>query len=224
MKNLITFSLVAIFAFTSCIKDDFVLDTIDPELRITTQVTHIEINTTFQFETKYFNNVGQEEIVDALWTSADPSIIEITDTGLANALSAGTTQLSVQYTNGDIDLTETIDVTVGEETVIVQSNKSGTIAPSSFYELAGSFTIEATDNGILIDFANDYEASTALPGLYVYLSNNANSIANAHEIAAVETFSGAHSYEIANVGLDDFQYLVYFCKPFNVKVGDGEIE
>jgi len=207
MKNLITFSLVAIFAFTSCIKDDFVLDTIDPELRITTQVTDIEINTTFQFETKYFNNVGQEEIVDAIWTSADPSIIEITDTGLANALSAGTTQLSVQYTNGDIDLTETIDVTVGEE-----------------YELAGSFTIEATDNGILIDFANDYEASTALPGLYVYLSNNANSIANAHEIAAVETFSGAHSYEIANVGLDDFQYLVYFCKPFNVKVGDGEIE
>jgi len=40
----------------------------------------------------------------------------------------------------------------------------------------------------------------------------------------VVTFDGAHDYILDdNVGLFDYNYLVYFCKPFNVKVGDGEI-
>lgn len=60
----------------------------------------------------------------------------------------------------------------------------------------------------------------------MYLTNNPNSIANAYEIGEVTIFDGAHSFELdANeVGLTDFDFVLYFCKPFNVKVGDGQFD
>ena len=43
--------------------------------------------------------------------------------------------------------------------------------------------------------------------------------------AHVTVFSGAHSYQIVNAGIDitTYDYLLYYCKPFVVKVGDGKI-
>ena len=73
------------------------------------------------------------------------------------------------------------------------------------------------------EFGDDYQASTSLPGLYVYLTNNPATANNAFEIGRVEIFNGAHSYRISGVGLNEYDYLLYWCKPFSVKVGDGEI-
>ena len=43
------------------------------------------------------------------------------------------------------------------------------------------------------------------------------------EIGAVETFNGAHSYVIENTDISEYEFILYFCKPFVVKVGDGQI-
>ncbi len=105
--------------------------------------------------------------------------------------------------------------------------KSGTINSTSSYPLGGDFTIsEQQDGSLLISIASNYTADQRLPGLYVYLSDFTNSTVNAYEIGAVSVFSGSHTYTIpanANVGIDDFQYLLYFCKPFRVRVGHGTI-
>ena len=78
--------------------------------------------------------------------------------------------------------------------------------------------------GILkLSFADNYNASTALPGLYIYLTNNPSTNVGAYEIGAVTDFDGAHSYDLPNsISLMDYEYVLYFCKPFNVKVGDGQ--
>ena len=74
------------------------------------------------------------------------------------------------------------------------------------------------------DLVTDLDGATSLPGLYVYLTNNPSTVNNAYEIGRVETFNGAHSYRISGVGLNEYDYLLYWCKPFSVKVGDGEIK
>lgn len=74
-----------------------------------------------------------------------------------------------------------------------------------------------------VSIKNNYRASTSLPGLYVYLSNNPNSINGAKEIGRVRIFNGAHNYQISNTGINDYKYILYWCKPFSVKVGHGEI-
>ena len=223
MKNYIFLLLTSSFLLGSCISDDIIEDFVEPTLRLTTLPDSIELNTTFQFEFMYLNNIGLEENVDATWTSSDESIIEIDADGLALAKGAGSANISVAYKDNEVDLSASKLVFVGSSTVEQSEEKTGSIQTTSSYALEGDFTLIQDGDNLFLEFEDNYKASSALPGLFLYLSNNKNSIANAIEIAAVETFSGSHSYDIEDVGINDYKFLLYFCKPFNVKVGDGEI-
>ena len=90
--------------------------------------------------------------------------------------------------------------------------------------LEGGFTLSITETGLQLSLGEDYKASTTLPGLYVYLSNNNNTTSQAYEIGPVKVFTGSHSYDLpSSIGLMDYQYILYWCKPFNVKVGEAKI-
>lgn len=224
MYKLTTITLLALLSLSSCIKDDIVEDFVEPQLRITTTADSIAVDSFFQFESMYLNNVGVEETVEVVWASTAPSVVSITNDGLAQGLQIGTATITAEYINGQTSLMASTAVSVGTTTVVPTSQqKSGTVETTSSYALQGDFTLREEGNDLILEFGEDYNASTALPGLYVYLSNNRNTIANAYEISAVQVFSGTHSYTIPNVGLNDYNYVLYFCKPFNVKVGDGEI-
>lgn len=209
---------------TSCIQDDIILDEVEPELRLTQTVDTLGLDDSFQFEASFFNNVGQLEAVSINWRSLDTDIVAITTDGLATGIQEGTTTITASYTTADGEWISSVEVAVAGETVIVIQSRTGTIRTTSSYLLEGGFEITATDDGVDIQIAEDYRASTALPGLYVYLTNNPNTLANALEIGKVTTFNGSHQYTVSGVNLNDYNYLLYFCKPFNVKVGDGAIE
>lgn len=100
---------------------------------------------------------------------------------------------------------------------------TGKIKTTSTYELSGDYVLKSEGADLLLSLDDNYEASNALPVLYIYLSNNSASIEDALEIGAVTVFKGAHSYTIPNTGINDYAYILYFCKPFNVKVGEGVI-
>ena len=214
--------IAILFIFQSCIKDDFVDDMVDPVLRITTPLDTMQIATEFQFEKMFLNNIGNEIEVDAIWTSSNSSVISISEDGLATANDTGSTTIKVTFEEGENIYSDSTIVNVGAITVINLQQISGSIATTSSYVLEGDFTFEETIEGVHLTFEDNYSASSSLPGLFVYLSNNANSVANAYEIGAVQVFNGSHEYNIPNIGFNDYQYLVYFCKPFNVKVGDAE--
>ena len=224
MKNVILlFSILVVFQ--SCIGDDIVFDTVDAEIRIDNPLDTLEINTTYQFDYTYFNNVGQETAVNATWSTSDPMTISISENGLAEALQAGSADITVTYedTTGTVSASTTVNV--GNMTTVAPTDKSGTIQTTSSYALTGDFTITDDGNGgINLVFADNYNASTALPGLYVYLTNNPSTTTGSLELQKVQTFQGAHTYSIPNVGVNDYSHVLYFCKPFNVKVGDGEIQ
>ena len=225
MNKLLTITLFALVSFSACIQDDIIDDFVEPVLSIITSVDTIEINTTFQFESQFLNNVGIEEDVNVSWISSDPSIISISNDGLAEALQEGTATITVEYDGEQNKITDSRTVNVGQTTIIQEpQSKSGMIATTSSYALTGDFTIEQNGDDLMLTFDENYNASTALPGLYVYLTNNPSTTANAYEIGAVQVFSGVHSYTIPNVSISDYNYVLYFCKPFNVKVGDGAIQ
>jgi hypothetical protein len=117
--------------------------------------------------------------------------------------------------------------TIGDDDVVVTAPQSyqGTIQTTSSYVLTGSYEYGLNDAGqLVLDIAADYVASTALPGLYVYLTNNPNSPSGGYEIGEVTVFSGAHSYILpTSIDVNDYKYILYWCKPFSVKVGDSTI-
>lgn len=224
MKNNLIICMLFLL-LTACIGDDVIFDTVPEAVRITASVDTLGVGDSFQFEALFTNAVGLEEMRSISWTSSTPEVVAIDNSGLATGISAGAATIRVEIQADEGLVNDEFNVMVGAETSAPSvSVLGGTVETTSSYLLEGSFTLEQNGSDLGLQFAEDYKASTALPGLYVYLSNNPNSVSGAYEIGEVTVFSGAHGYQISGVDLLDYSYVLYYCKPFNVKVGDGKIE
>jgi len=126
--------------------------------------------------------------------------------------------------------TETSTMTTDTETstmtgvVVAPQYFEGEIHSTSSYALEGKFRYEHDGTRITLSLDSSYRASTSLPGLYIYLGNNPRTVNGAFEIGEVKVFSGAHQYVLPpSIELTDYKYIIYWCKPFSVPVGEGEI-
>ncbi len=208
-----------------CIGEDIEFDEVDPVIQIVNPISSLEVNTFYQFEYMFLDNVGRPVDPSTItWNSSDVSLLTVDDNGLVRGLNNGTVTVSVSAMLNEFaaDTSITFDIT-GDPTTMM-SERSGTIATTTSYVLEGAFELQQSGSDLILEFEANYIADDGLPGLYIYLTNNPNSIAGAHEIGKVSVFTGAHSYTIPNAGLFDYNYILYYCKPFNVKVGDGLIQ
>ena len=222
------FFMLFFFLFQSCIGEDFVDDFIEPLVRINNPVSNLAISSTHTFEATFLNNTGTPEQADIIWESSDGSVINIDSNGIATGIAEGEAIISARVESGSgqfIEDNNRISVTQDGDAQAMETVVMGNIVSKSSYVLEGSFTLEetASGTGLRLFFEDDYRASSSLPGLYLYLSNNPNSPNGALEVGEVTTFSGAHSYAIPNANITTYGYLLYWCKPFSVKVGDGFI-
>ncbi len=209
----------------SCIGEYVINDLVDPMVRIDNPISALQVSSTHQYTATYFNNIGVAEALNVTWLSSDVEVVQISPNGLATALMEGNAIITAQVTSeSGILFSQNSIVVTTEETSPNSLVKSGIIITTSSYELRGSFTIEQMNNLIQIIVNEDYVASSSLPGLYLYLTNNPNSIGGALEVGPVEVFKGAHEYIINDVHINDYSHLLYWCKPFSVKVGEGKIE
>ena len=180
-------------------------------------------NQTHQYTTTYTDQTGQIQTPQITWASSDTNIATVTNDGLVSAIKSGHVIITATVTSG------TGQTITDEDSITVTSNvqeKTGTIKTTSSYALTGTFTLREIPgtNDLELSINADYNASTALPGLYLYMTNNPSTVAGAKEIQKVAIFNGAHKYTITNTGINDFNHLLYWCKPFSVKVGDAEIK
>ncbi|MFK7771485.1 MAG: hypothetical protein AB8F94_05065 [Saprospiraceae bacterium] len=224
MKNVYAIIILGTLVLNGCIGDDIIEDRVDPVVRISNAIDTLKNGTSYQFEATFFDQVGMEAMIDLNWSSSNENIISISETGLANALQLGNVLILVDglAPSGEQVSAELL-VEVGEETIIAISERTGSLQTTSSYELKGDFILKEEGGVLKLTFADNYKASTALPGLYIYLTNNPSTSSGAFEIGAVTEFEGAHSYDLpSTMSLMDYEYVLYFCKPFNAKVGDGQ--
>jgi hypothetical protein len=233
MKRLLYF-LIPIFIH-GCIGEDVIDDYVEPQFKITNPIDTIRIGQVYSLKTRYLNNVGEMLTPGITWESDAPDIISVNDEGKITSLSTGQARITGTLDVDDalmVDLQITsTEMPVGLDPMdepddpMEGMERSGTIVSTSSYKLEGDFLVSTISGGIQIDISENFVATTALPGLYIYLTNNPTTNAGAYEIGPVTVFSGAHSYQIVNAGIDitTYDYLLYYCKPFVVKVGDGKI-
>lgn len=244
--------LTSFVFYFNCVGIDINDDFIEPTLRITSgQIISFKVGQSFQFQAKYFDTSGTlVNNPNLIWTSSPPDALTISNKGLATATKSGQAiiQVSVITSLGttitdktsfnimEVITTETSSETISNTTtststdgndviVTVPNLYQGIIRTTSNYKLSGSYEygLDSSEK-LVLNIAEDYEASTSLPGLYLYLSNNPNSTIEAYEIAKVTVYNGAHSYTLpSNIQINDYKYILYWCKPFNIKVGDSSI-
>lgn len=229
-KVIFIFILITSTIVSSCIGEDIRQDEISEELRILNPIGSIVVSESYKFNTSFFNNIGEiDNSSTVVWSSSNEAVASIDTSGLLSTLTEGNTIITAQIEDGSSIITETsLSIIVTLEPTEIETpptNKSGTITTTSSYRLEGDFTITEIENtnNILISIADNYTATTSLPGLYVYLSNNPNSINGALELGAVTVFNGAHTYTVSNTNINNYTYILYWCKPFGVKVGEGKI-
>ena len=218
---IITVSTVTTDGETINTEDTVRVVTIDERLSINNPTEELNINNTYQYTTTYTNSTGETENTSITWQSSNTSVITVSNTGLITAVAPGEAIITATVNSSSNTLTT-------QDTVIVKGNaaqeKTGTLRTSSSYELKGSFTLKEipNTNDLELRIDENYVASQRLPGLYLYFTNNINTVANAKEIEKVTVFKGAHTYIIKNTGINDFSHLLYWCKPFGIDVGNGE--
>ena len=225
MKNILFYLSGVLLLLPGCIGDDVIFDTVAESVRITNPIDTLGLEDTYTFQAQFLNNIGEEEPAEIFWSSSDTSILTIDPDGLALGKAPGDAMVEAEVEiPGKDPVMDQILVHVAEgETGSSPTERLGELRTTSSYTLEGSFVLREEGNGLVLRLNDDYQASSSLPGLYVYLTNNPNTSNNALEISKVTIFSGAHSYPVpGNVDLNTYQYVLYYCKPFNVKVGDGE--
>lgn len=222
MKWTLIFSLILL---TSCIGEDIIFDEVEPQVRLTNPIAQLEVGTSYQFEYMFLNNVGLEVTPMSIeWSSSNETIVSITEQGLVTAHVSGlvTIELTASYEDQVATQRTTFQISE-EETMELETTRSGSIRTTSTYPMEGTFSLQQEGDDLILRFFDDYVADTRLPGLYIYLTNNPNTTNGALEIDRVTNFSGSHSYTIPNTDILTYEYVLYFCKPFDVKVGDGKI-
>ena len=220
MKAIFYVPVLAMFLLTGCIGDDIIFDTVDETVRITNPIDSLLLGDTYTFEARFFNNIGQVESRPVIWSSSDPTIVSVDDEGTVTGLELGEAIITATVDLDDSEsVTDQLPVVVNTESTNSNiTERLGTLRTTSSYVLEGTFLLTETSSGLLLDLADDYRASSSLPGLYLYLTNNANTINGAFEVGEVTTFAGAHTYELpSEVELNEYKYLLYYCKPFGVK-------
>ena len=218
MKKLLY--IVLFLLLVQCIGIDIVDDAVPPKIVIQNSIDSLKVGENYQFTALYFDESGKEAPSNIHWSCTNEQVVSITIDGLASAVEPG--EVLIIATN-DIE-SDTVMLVSGETTSSEVNIRIATLMTVSSYPLEGTATLENEDGTLYLRFSNDFNTTSALPGLYVYLSNNANSTSSAYEVGEVLTFSGAQEYTIdASVGINEFDLVLFFCKPFNVPVGKGEL-
>ena len=229
MKKLLFF-IIPVLA--SCIGEDIIDDRVEPSIVITNLIDSIQTGNTHTFTTKFLDNVGKAQTPDSIqWRSSNKTIATIDQKGVLNALNVGKVKITVTAFLNDLNATSDTSIKVVSTPVVNMmstGDRSGSIAQSS-YTISGDFTLTRQGDGIVIRLESNY-LSTGIPGLVLYLSNGPNQRPpnGVRRVASIDSrgstrATGPLEFTVDNVGLFDYNYLLFWCEPFNIKIAHGQI-
>lgn len=147
------------------------------------------------------------------WSSSDPAIATITDAGIAEGIAPGIVDI-VATVEGVASMPSTL--------IVLGSNRTGTFErrPGTSYQLAGTALLQELVDGTLeLSFSDDFSSSNG-PNLAVYLSTTNRIGGSSIQLGELKSTSGAQTYSVpTNVTLDQYDWVIIHCIPFNVTFG-----
>lgn len=183
------------------------------KVEITAPQNAVIIGATIQFTASILNASGGAIPGKTItWKSSNNSVLSINNTGLATANAEGTAQVTAT-----VDGINSVPFTV-TVTSVASTSRTGTFQGNMSYSVSGTVTLTAGK----LSFGSNFKSSNG-PGLRVYLAKNAPAVlttSNSVKLGNLKSTSGTQDYDVpTSVGLNDFDYAVVYCEPFNVSFG-----
>ena len=113
-----------------------------------------------------------------------------------------------------------------EENVLL--TRTGTLMETSGYVCEGDFSLVETATGVDLILEDNFRADRALPGYGMFLTNHPNSIEDAFLVDSYRQenrrhYEGATTFSLQGVEIEEYQFLVHWCVPFDIQIGLSEI-
>lgn len=181
----------------------------------------LSVGATLQFSAKAYDGNNQEVSGQMVaWASSNPSILSINAVGLATGQSAGMASVTASVA-GVNSLPVSIEVMP-----VGGSSRSGNFSGNMGYSVSGTATLQQTGSSLKLVLGSNFQSSNG-PQLGVYLAKTASGGLNSQnslKLANLLSNSGMQEYNVpAGVDLNDFDYVVIYCIPFNVRFGTAQL-
>ncbi|CAD5253862.1 MULTISPECIES: DM13 domain-containing protein [unclassified Imperialibacter] len=186
-------------------------------IKITGEAMRVEAGESVDLNAFVYNSADVTiDDIEVTWSSTDPAIASVDNEGLVLGVADGTTNI---IASADGVNSEPYQIIVGGEFGV----RTGSFVGKGGYNVSGDVRVSILDSNALQVSLQDNFNSNNGPGLFVYLSNQDNSVAGGKELAALASTTGPSSYRADGVAIDDYKYVIILCKPFNVVFGLAEL-
>ena len=157
---------------------------------------------------------------DVTWESTSPTVASIDENGLVSAIDTATTEITATA-EGLKSLPYSLMVEeMGADTMV----RMGSFTGVNGYSVQGTGTLISTADSAVLRFESDFQTQNG-PGLYVYLSPNANNVNGGINLGELKATAGEQSYTLpASANPEDFDYIIIFCQPFRVPFGNANLQ
>ncbi len=158
MKKLKLYALL--FAMSTmlfgCIGTDIVEDVIvEQSLSINDRLMILAVGESFQFEADFFDEMGEQATADITWATSDASIMSISASGLAMAVSEG--DVWIRAMSGATR--DSVMVSSGSMTVLAAAERTGSFVGLRDYNVGGTFTLTENGDDLEFTFSSNFVAS-----------------------------------------------------------------
>ncbi|MEL6133001.1 MAG: DM13 domain-containing protein [Bacteroidota bacterium] len=154
---------------------------------------------------------------EVTWESVDPAVGSIDENGLFTALTSGTTEVTAMA-EGLKSLPYSL--MVGVDSLI----RTGTFMGANGYSVQGTATLVRTADSTTVMMGSDFRTQNG-PGLYVYLSPNADNVTGGVNLGQIKATTGEQSYTLpSNANPDDFEHVIIYCQPFRLPFGTANLQ
>lgn len=167
-------------------------------------------------------NTNNQEIPASvvIWSSSNPNILTIDNDGIATGVQAGTVMVSASV-EGVTSLALLIQViSPGGQ------SRTGMFSGNAGYAVSGTATLQQTGASLSLKLESDFMSSNG-PQLGVFLATTASgslNSQNSRKLSNLTSNTGTQTYNVpSDIGLTDYNYVVIYCIPFNVRFGTAQL-
>ena len=209
--------------FSQTLEDSILVTvSVDPEalasITITNSNNQLSIGDMLQLEVELSATNGTiltDKVVT--WISSNPEVCSVNDSGLVTALADGMTQVTAS-SEGISSLP--FNLMVGGDSL----TRMGTFQGLNGYSVEGTAVLDRSGDQAKVVFNDDFRSQSG-PGLYVYLSPNANNVTGGISLGELKATTGTQEYPIpSSVNPDDFDHVLVYCQPFRVPFGTANFQ
>ena len=194
----------------------------DPDVvaivRITPSTVELTLDETRQLTARSSNSRGETLETSPTWRSSDEAIATVDETGQVTAIAAGQAEISAEA-EGVTSNRVRVTVFGAGRMGVFQPN------PDSDYRCEGTAVLQVSASGGLeVVFSNDFLVNRG-PRLSVFLSTINIVGPGSLELSPIQEFSGAQTYSVpSGTDIDDFDWVIIHCVPFNISFGWAQLQ